>query len=754
MWNLEVSKKFIKQLRKLAEMHDLRILDRVLRELCLNPHTQPGRRDPVQVATRPGLFRKWINFRRVKHRILYALNEARHAIKLLELRKRDDGTYVDPPSPDNETTPIEHEDLLGQLSNETSLTEADAEDLPSQLEPDETSREQSEDAPLPEENNEYVASQFWQDIDLDPTQVCRDYGIPRSEWGAFAEVASIDELRRLNTEPLFIEILLETIKDLEDEEEPVEQPAANTRLLPDGLNSLGPLLEGTLKWEDLLLALDERQQEFVDFAFDAGGPVMIRGGPGSGKSTVGLYRVKKYVDEIASDNPLFVDQPRRVLYTTFTNALVSESKQTLSRLLGDRLSIVDVKTSDMVIKEVATRIGSPAANRRADDDETAERIKQFVAARGSSSAEAQVLDSVGIDYLVEEIDTVIFGAGIFAFAQYDQLERTGRRQGLTRGENGQRAAVWRIKEHLGSFSNKSWSASRFEVFNDFVRYVREGRQRGVDFPAYDAIIVDENQDLDPVCLGIFIGLLGEGKSSRLFVTEDPNQSTIRQTSTSRYGQIHPDLNFVAARTGLLRKNYRTTRKISLAAESYLARNPDIEITNREQEFAVDGVKPHLFRVDERDQTSSAEQPLKIASFIDDASRSLQMPVGYAAVFANSNQDCRDLAASLTELGLPAEWQTSKTFNPKRNKIKVMPLRAAKGLEFPIVAVAVGDGSYPHIPQGAPDEVLRDFYETERKLLYVAMTRAMRALLVCLPDPSPDPLFHGFDTNLWEAVSLD
>ena len=47
-----------------------------------------------------------------------------------------------------------------------------------------------------------------------------------------------------------------------------------------------------------------------------------------------------------------------------------------------------------------------------------------------------------------------------------------------------------------------------------------------------------------------------------------------------------------------------------------------------------------------------------------------------------------------------------------------------------------------------DEERDELLAREQRTLYVAMTRAMRALLVVLPEDSDSPLFSGFDRNFW------
>lgn len=71
-----------------------------------------------------------------------------------------------------------------------------------------------------------------------------------------------------------------------------------------------------------LLKLSDEQEKLIQFG--SNGTVLIKGGAGTGKSTLALYRIKKLVDQGYIS----------ILFTTYTNALVSYSEQLLEQLLG------------------------------------------------------------------------------------------------------------------------------------------------------------------------------------------------------------------------------------------------------------------------------------------------------------------------------------------------------------------------------------------------------------------------------------
>ena len=94
-----------------------------------------------------------------------------------------------------------------------------------------------------------------------------------------------------------------------------------------------------------LLKLNPEQGKFVTWASNATGPTLLKGSPGTGKSTVALYRTREILQQLQARG---VSQPR-ILFTTYTNALVTFSEQLLQQLLGQDAQFVEVKTADALI---------------------------------------------------------------------------------------------------------------------------------------------------------------------------------------------------------------------------------------------------------------------------------------------------------------------------------------------------------------------------------------------------------------------
>ena len=88
-------------------------------------------------------------------------------------------------------------------------------------------------------------------------------------------------------------------------------------------------------------------------------------------------------------------------------------------------------------------------------------------------------------------------------------------------------------------------------------------------------------------------------------------------------------------------------------------------------------------------------------------------------------------------------------------VKVLTLNSAKGLEFPIVALAGFTGSrYDHFSLTAFAEEQEEEIARSRRVIFVGMTRAMRALLVIVAAGTSSPLLTGFDPTYCNVGDLN
>ncbi|MXW44123.1 MAG: hypothetical protein F4Z56_05370 [Candidatus Dadabacteria bacterium] len=86
-------------------------------------------------------------------------------------------------------------------------------------------------------------------------------------------------------------------------------------------------------------------------------------------------------------------------------------------------------------------------------------------------------------------------------------------------------------------------------------------------------------------------------------------------------------------------------------------------------------------------------------------------------------------------------------------IKVMTMHAAKGLQFPVVAVVgLKRNEMPWKVRSGSDEDQSESDQKLRRTFFVACSRAMRRLLVVGNQSQPSPFLEGFDEENWNILS--
>ena len=479
-----------------------------------------------------------------------------------------------------------------------------------------------------------------------------------------------------------------------------------------------------------LLKLSPEQEKYVNWPIDASGPTLIKGGPGTGKSTVALYRIRSLLQRLPKTG-----KAPRLLFTTYTNALIKSSEQLLRQLLGQDAQYVRVLTADKIVYDILRQ--SSQLKEVIEDSESLRLLQQIVKETPlegnllQQEAQRQTLEKMGYDYLLQEINTVIVARQVNSLEAYLSTSRTGRKFRLNAT---QRTIVWRIYEHwravLQMNSKETWQQRRARAES----LVAQSSLNA----SYDAVIIDEAQDLDASVLRLLIQLCKT--PNRIFVTADANQSVYG--SGFNWADVHQNLKF-QGRTSILRANYRSTSEIGEAAQSYLASGA-LELEIIERQYINSGPMPDVRTV----QNSDHEIQL-LASFFKKAMLSLRLTLGACSVLCPSERSGKMIAALFTEMGLEATYMTGQDLNLTRPGIKVLTLNASKGLEFPIVALAGFLASnYPVIPHDASAEEHAEILAKERRTIYVGMTRAMRALLVVIPAVIDTQLLRGFDPTYW------
>lgn len=511
-------------------------------------------------------------------------------------------------------------------------------------------------------------------------------------------------------------------------ERPLEQVMAQPDLIASDVSDLMKFKEGSLI--GFLLKLSPEQKKYAHWALNSSGPTLVKGGPGTGKSTIALYRVRAFMEAMPQ-----IKAPR-ILFTTYTNALVAFSQQLLRQLLGPQASSVEVRTADSLAYSIVCEKQGRYQLLHSDEEiaimRAAVKAVSLVGSSLSQRVHRNFLESLGPQYLVEEIGGIIEGRSIASLEQYQKTPRMGRKIAF---KPEQREIVWKVRDQFNGMLARegvgTWSTLR--------RKAAEIVEQGGGPPAYDGVIVDEAQDLSPAVIKMLACICKA--PNRLFLTADANQSIYR--NGFRWTDIHDSLDF-AGRTGVLRVNYRSTKEIGEASWSYLSKGQLEDDIDLDRLYANQGPLPAVRYVQGEEEETST-----LCRFISGAAREFRLGIASCAVLVPTQGRGKSIAKAMSEKGLAVEFMTGSNLDLSKPVAKVLTMKSAKGLEFPIVALTgLEEYRFPRSGEEMSQEKLAEWYVRERRTLYVAMTRAMCALLLLLPAKKGSPLTEGLREDVW------
>ena len=347
-------------------------------------------------------------------------------------------------------------------------------------------------------------------------------------------------------------------------------------------------------------------------------------------------------------------------------------------------------------------------------------------------ARSKVLQDLDDNYLLAEFEWVIAGQSCQSETDYLQANRAGRGIPLS---PFQRQTIWQTYTHYRRFLETRNLATWGQLRGAALRLVRSGRfaQR------WDYVLVDEAQELPPASLALCIELCRNPRG--LFLTADANQSIYNRGF--RWQHVHQQLR-IAGRTRILRRNYRNTLQIGRAAAELLAGPTRFDQPSLNQDFVLAGARPLMYAA-----ADLADQARWLAEQIQSACRHLRLPLSQVAVLVPSPNLGPPLTDRLTQLGLPTRFVPSNTATLPEQAIKVMTLYAAKGLEFPVVALAHVEAG--HLPRSSAVPQKSDRHEdqySQLRLFYVGCTRAMQRLYVTYNRDAPSPFLQKLSDDTW------
>jgi hypothetical protein len=478
---------------------------------------------------------------------------------------------------------------------------------------------------------------------------------------------------------------------------PVPTPASaatNPFTHPDALRRIRPIadqheLEQALAfpWEKWGVFLHPSQRDLVDRSF--AGPARVAGSAGTGKTIVAIHRAVR----LARENP-----EARILLASFS--------QPLADAMAKKLLVLAPETGGIVPRITTASFCGIAEQMYQLEHGVRPRIAStaILRERLAEAAKATQLRGFSNRFLLSEWINVIDAWGIASLDAYATVQRMGRKSRL--GPN-QRERLWpvfnAVRSALAAERYTTWA----QVFTGLAEALADRPRK-----PFDHIILDEAQDLAPAELRFFAALASAAPDA-LFLAGDMGQRIFQHPySWSSLGVE------VRGRSLTLKVCYRTSQQIRQAADHLLPvvlRDVDgLEDERRGIVSVFDGPSPQVETFASRTDEATVVRET-IAGWIADGVAAHEV-----GIFVRTSDLVARARAAVAEL---AEGEA----------ITTAPMHLAKGLEFrAVVVMACDQGVLPldeRVADAADEAELDEIYETERRLLYVACTRAREHLLL-------------------------
>lgn len=448
--------------------------------------------------------------------------------------------------------------------------------------------------------------------------------------------------------------------------------------------------------------LNEQQQKVVR---TIEGPVLVLAGAGSGKTKVLVNRVENIIKKGAS--------ARNILVITFTNKAATEIKSRIVKALGKKGENVNIGTFHSICMNIL----------QSEISYTQYELGfEFIEGGKQIAIVEKALANLKMDeFTVPEVLSVI--------SDY-KTKLLSPKKIIENALNDEQKKLGLVYQHyqeiLVANNCLDFDDLIFETIRMFYRYP-EVLDRWQEKLKY--IMVDEYQDSNYAQYR-FLKLLAS-KYQNLCVVGDDDQSIYRFRGADIQCILDFEKDFSNAEIIQLEQNYRNTKVIVTASSAVIQHN-----TKRKNKAVFTENEEGEKLILKSNRTDREE-----AQFIANEIKKLKeqgKQYKEICILFRANKQCKVIEETLKKNNIPycvpnkPKFLVSETElenyddmeKETKNQVVLLTIHSSKGLEFPIVFITgMEEGIFPsHHCVGSIDEL-----EEERRLLYVAMTRARKKL---------------------------
>ena len=486
------------------------------------------------------------------------------------------------------------------------------------------------------------------------------------------------------------------------------------------------LYDGTL--ENWQVYLHPEQQKAV--LMNSDGPMMVKGPAGTGKTVVLVHRAKWLIENVFTGN-------ERILLTTFNKSL----EYTIAEMLGKICSPsqrkrIDVVYFDQWLQKAWRKIGGKKI--LYTEEEIGDIEKNLFRLKLALFRAKGLINIDRTDEFIErEYDSIVQEYKLRTEASYVEAIRP-KKFGVLRQD--ERRKLWQVFQLVNGDPfdpkvNPVGSSTRMRVINHVTKAIESHKFGFVG--EYASVLVDESQDMGAAEYRLFGALTGNVAGH-----ENPNSLVFAGDGHQRiYGRmgslISCGINVRGGRTVSLKKCYRSSNALKKYAERFLngvwvedmdGSQDTLEGSEaiNEGEGPVEQFAPQNDFERLHDITANC-----IKQWMATGSKRLS---DYAILLregnfkANKTWRLKMTAKAMLKRGLNAVVVSGRDKYDAGDSIKVMTMHRAKGMQF--YGVILNLDGWPHkLDKDVDLAGVRENEEDERRLLYMAITRAVKYVLL-------------------------
>ncbi len=429
----------------------------------------------------------------------------------------------------------------------------------------------------------------------------------------------------------------------------------------------------------------------------AAGPVSVSGKPGTGKTVLAVHRCVWLAENILSGD-------EKMLVTTYSRQLSAELDHYISELCPrEYLSRIVIENMDAWTNKYLRRHDYPYKIVYENDMKSV-----FNSAIG--------VNHPFYSFYVDEFNRVIIPNEIRKMEDYIKVSRVGRGKKIDREH---RASYWPVFEKLlAALEERKIRPFEMAVL-DAAHFAEK------EDPCFRCAVIDEGQDFSNGVFRFIRSLCGPERENDMFILSDTRQQIYDKRPVLAKSGIN-----VKGRSFRLRVSYRITKETKelagfVSGEGY--HDIDAVLSDKELEISENrGEKPCIHMAENK-----AGEMLWLTNQLQKWKED-GIDMDSICIAARTNSILKEAEDLLDRLGFECEYLDGEKTSSK-GRIKLSTMHKVKGLEFDyLILLSVNKDVIPLkwvVGQASDEAEKKACLRRERNLLYVAMTRARKQILL-------------------------